>query len=166
MPPASLARAECESFGRVTVEGMAASLPQLATTCGGTLEIVQDDVNGLLHPPPSAGEGADAMLLDHILRLDRRTAAGRALGAQLGVAGCRRVHAEFLPQQFLDASEALLQQVADGAAAASVAAAAGLEAAPGQGQAPGAAALLRSGWAAAFMPSPANQARVVQHDMQ
>lgn len=145
---------------------MAASLPQLATTCGGTLEIVQDDVNGLLHPPPSAGEAADAMLLEHILRLDRRTAAGRALSEQLGTAACQRVHAEFLPQQFLDASEALLRHVADDTAAADLAAAAGQGPVPSQGVTPGAAAMLPSGWAASFMPSPANQARVVQRDMQ
>ena len=156
---------ECESFGRVTVEGMAASLPQLATSCGGTLEVVQDGVTGLLHPPPSAGEAADGVLLEHILRLDRRTAEGRALGERMGTAGCRRSHADFMPQPFLDASEALLRQVADGAAAAE-AAAAGMGAAPGDGLTPGAAALLRSGWAAAFMPSPANQARVVERDMR
>lgn len=69
---------------------MAASLPLLVTACGGPLEIVQDGVTGLLHPPPSAGEAADKMLLGHMLRLDRRTAAGCALGEQLGTAGCGR----------------------------------------------------------------------------
>ncbi|KAI7843914.1 hypothetical protein COHA_002456 [Chlorella ohadii] len=157
---------ECESFGRVTVEGMAASLPQLATSCGGTLEIVQNNVTGLLHPPPSAGEAADAQLLQHILRLDRRTAAGRALGERMGIAGCRQVLTDFLPRQFHDSAEALLRQVADAAAAADMAAAAGQGAAPGDGLTPGAAAMLPSGWAASFMPSPANQARVVQRDMR
>ncbi len=145
---------------------MAASLPQLATACGGTLEVVQDGVTGLLHPPPSAGAASDAALLEHVLRLDRRTADGRALGERLGTASCRRVHAEFLPQQFLDASEALLRQVADGAQAADLAAAAGEGVAPSEGLTAGAAAMLPSGWAAAFMPSPANQARVVQRDMK
>ena len=144
---------------------MAASLPQLATSCGGTLEVVQDGVTGLLHPPPSAGDAADAVLLEHILRLDRRTADGRALSERLGTASCRRVQAEFLPQQFLDASEALLRQVADGAAAANLAAAARQQAVPSEGLPPGAAAMLPSGWAASYMPSPANEARVVPRDM-
>ncbi len=87
---------------------MASSLPQLATSCGGTLEIVQHNVTGLLHPPPSAGEAADAQLLEHILRLDRRTAAGRALSERLGIAGCRQVLTDFLPRQFHDSAEALL----------------------------------------------------------
>lgn len=145
---------------------MAASLPQLATSCGGTLEIVQHNVTGLLHPPPSAGEAADAQLLEHILRLDRRTAAGRALSERLGIAGCRQVLTDFLPRQFHDSAEALLRQVADAAAAADMAAAAGQGAAPGDGLTPGAAAMLPSGWAASFMPSPGNQARVVQRDMR
>lgn len=145
---------------------MAASLPQLATSCGGTLEVVQEGVTGLLHPPPSAGDAADAMLLEHILRLDRRTADGRALSERLGTASCRRVHADFMPQPFLDASEALLHQVADGAAAAEVTAEARQQAVPSEGLPPGAAAMLRSGWAASHMPSPANQAWVVPRDMQ
>jgi glycosyltransferase involved in cell wall biosynthesis len=157
---------ECESFGRVTVEGMAASLPLLATACGGTLELVQEGVTGLLHPSPSTGEASDAALLQHILRLDRRTAAGRTLAERLGAAGCRRTHSEFLPRQFLSTVEALLQQVAGTAAVANAEAAAGLGVAPSEGLTPGAAGPLRSGWAAAFMPTPANQAQVVQRDMR
>ncbi|PRW61316.1 5 -nucleotidase domain-containing 4 isoform X2 [Chlorella sorokiniana] len=46
---AQLATCMCStrSFGRVTVEGMAASLPQLATACGGTLDIVQEGLPGV-----------------------------------------------------------------------------------------------------------------------
>lgn len=166
LPPLPALPPECESFGRTTVEGMVASLPLLATACGGTLEIVQERVTGMLHPPPSAGEAADAVLLEHMLLLDHRTARGRKLGRRLGTAGCRRVHAEFMPQQFMDNVEALLRQVADKAATAEAAAAAGLGAAPSEGLTPGAAKSLRSGWAAAFMPTPVNQARVVQRDMR
>lgn len=157
---------ECESFGRVLVEGMAASLPLLVTACGGPLEIVQDGATGLLHPPPSAGEAADKMLLEHMLRLDRRTAAGSALGEQLGAAGCMRLHAEFGLHQFLEAAEALVRHVADGAATAEAAAAAGTGATPSEGLTPGAAGQLPSGWAAAFMPAPRNQARVLGREMR
>lgn len=150
----------------MTVEGAGASLPLLATACGGSLEIVQDGVTGLLHPSPSAGEASDAALVDHVLRLDRRTAAGRVLGEQLGAAGCRRVHAEFRPQMFLSAAEALVHQVADSAAAADAAAATGMGVSRGGGLTPEAATGLPSGWASAFMPAPANQALVRGRDMQ
>jgi hypothetical protein len=55
---AQVVNSRCENFGRVTVEGMAHSLPVLGTACGGTLEILQHGATGLLHPPPgSAGSG-------------------------------------------------------------------------------------------------------------
>ncbi|XP_020987743.1 uncharacterized protein LOC107464012 [Arachis duranensis] len=39
-----------ETFGRVTIEAMAFGLPVLGTNAGGTQEIVEHNVTGLLHP--------------------------------------------------------------------------------------------------------------------
>lgn len=39
-----------ETFGRVTIEAMAFGLPVLGTDAGGTKEIVEHNVTGLLHP--------------------------------------------------------------------------------------------------------------------
>ncbi|GMH15950.1 hypothetical protein Nepgr_017791 [Nepenthes gracilis] len=39
-----------ETFGRVTIEAMAFGLPVLGTDAGGTKEIVENNVTGLLHP--------------------------------------------------------------------------------------------------------------------
>ncbi|XP_010545743.1 PREDICTED: uncharacterized protein LOC104818012 [Tarenaya hassleriana] len=39
-----------ETFGRVTIEAMAYNLPVLGTDAGGTKEIVEHNVTGLLHP--------------------------------------------------------------------------------------------------------------------
>ena len=56
-----------EAFGRVTVEAMAAGRPVVATAAGGTLDIVQDGVTGLLREPrkPEELAGAILWLLDH-----------------------------------------------------------------------------------------------------
>ncbi len=45
---------ECEAFGRVTVEAMRAGLPVCGTDAGGTPEIVDPGVNGLLSPAGDA----------------------------------------------------------------------------------------------------------------
>jgi glycosyltransferase involved in cell wall biosynthesis len=70
-----------EPFGRVIVEGMAASLPVIATDQGGPAEIIENEVNGLLVPPN------DIAALAHSLR---RLAARPQLRRTLGAAGsCR-----------------------------------------------------------------------------
>lgn len=45
----------CEAFGRVTVEAMRAGLPVCGTDSGGTPEIIDHGVNGLLSPAGDAG---------------------------------------------------------------------------------------------------------------
>jgi len=49
----------CESFGRVTVEAMLAGRPVIGTASGGTAELIQDRVTGLLYNPGNHGELAD-----------------------------------------------------------------------------------------------------------
>ncbi|XP_078432252.1 uncharacterized protein LOC144703854 isoform X2 [Wolffia australiana] len=78
-----------ETFGRVTVEAMAFGLPVLGTEAGGTKEIVEDKVTGLLHPLGRDGEDALAQNLRFLLR----DAAARE---QLGLNGRLRVAQSYL----------------------------------------------------------------------
>jgi len=51
-----------ESFGRVTVEAMAAAKPIVATASGGTLDILEDGVTGLLREPRDSASLAQAII--------------------------------------------------------------------------------------------------------
>jgi glycosyltransferase involved in cell wall biosynthesis len=60
-----------EPFGRVTVEAMMQSRPVIATNHGGTCEIIEDGVTGMLVPPadPAAlAEKIELLLTDSALR--------------------------------------------------------------------------------------------------
>jgi glycosyltransferase involved in cell wall biosynthesis len=52
---------EPEPFGRVVVEAMLAGRPVVATAAGGVLDIVEDQVTGLLVPPQDATNMAQAI---------------------------------------------------------------------------------------------------------
>jgi len=70
---------QSEAFGRVTVEAMRAGLPVCGTSSGGTPEIIQPDIAGLLSP---AGDphalAANLMKLEADEDLRRRLAHGAA----------------------------------------------------------------------------------------
>lgn len=51
-----------EGFGRVIVEAMAAGTPVVSTAVGGTSEVIEDGVSGMLVPSGDAGHMADAVL--------------------------------------------------------------------------------------------------------
>jgi glycosyltransferase involved in cell wall biosynthesis len=51
-----------EGFGRVALEGMAMGMPVIATSVGGTTEIIRDGVDGLLLPPRNPERWADVAL--------------------------------------------------------------------------------------------------------
>jgi len=72
---------------------MTFKLPVLGTNAGGTPEIVEDAVTGLLHPVGTAGQ---SKLADNILTLmnNRETATA------MGEAGYRRVQEEFDSSRF------------------------------------------------------------------
>jgi glycosyltransferase involved in cell wall biosynthesis len=53
---------QCEAFGRVTVEAMRAGLPVCGTNAGGTPEIIDPGVNGLLSPAGDAEALADNLM--------------------------------------------------------------------------------------------------------
>ncbi|MBN2491511.1 MAG: glycosyltransferase [Planctomycetes bacterium] len=77
-----------EPLGRVLLEALAAGTPVVATAVGGTAEIIEDEVCGLLVPPAD-----DAALADAVLRLlDRGPLAGC-----LAAAGRDRVWTRFDP---------------------------------------------------------------------
>ncbi len=70
---------ESEAFGRVTVEAMRAGLPVCGTNAGGTPEIIDQGVNGLLSPPGDANAlAANLMALESDEDL-RRSIAFRAV---------------------------------------------------------------------------------------
>jgi len=50
-----------ETYGMVTIEAMVSGVPVIATRAGGTVEIVEDGVTGLLFPPREAGPLAEAV---------------------------------------------------------------------------------------------------------
>ncbi|KAG9150980.1 hypothetical protein Leryth_003096 [Lithospermum erythrorhizon] len=57
-----------ETFGRVTIEAMAFGLPVLGTDSGGTKEIVEHNVTGLLHPMGHPGAQVLAKNLQYMLK--------------------------------------------------------------------------------------------------
>jgi glycosyltransferase involved in cell wall biosynthesis len=66
---------ECEAFGLVTVEAMTAGLPVCGTNAGGTPEIIDAGVNGLLSPAGDANAlAANLMALESDEDLRRRLA--------------------------------------------------------------------------------------------
>ncbi|CAN4088939.1 unnamed protein product [Withania somnifera] len=56
-----------ETFGRVTIEAMAFGLPVLGTDAGGTKEIVEHNVTGLVHPLGRPGAQVLALNIQYLL---------------------------------------------------------------------------------------------------
>ena len=90
-----------EPFGQVVVEGMAAGLPVIASAAGGPLEVITDDVDGLLFPP------AD---VDALRRALQNVAGDPALRLRLGTAARRRAE-DFTPERIAAAVELVWQSV-------------------------------------------------------
>ncbi|PWA68974.1 UDP-Glycosyltransferase superfamily protein [Artemisia annua] len=57
-----------ETFGRVTIEAMAFGIPVLGTDAGGTKEIVEHNVTGLLHPIGHPGTTVLSKNLQYLLK--------------------------------------------------------------------------------------------------
>lgn len=92
-----------EPFGRVIVEGQLAGRPVIAAAGGGALEIIEDDVNGLLTPPGNATSLAEAT---------RRLLTDSELTRSLADAGARTARTRFT----LDACVAAVNQIVNAAA--------------------------------------------------
>jgi glycosyltransferase involved in cell wall biosynthesis len=90
-----------EPFGQVIVEGMAAGLAVIATAAGGPLEIITDDVDGLLVAPGDVNALSSALgrLLDD-----------RDLRHRLGRAGVRRAR-DFSPERIGETVQAIYREL-------------------------------------------------------
>ena len=93
-----------ENFGRVTIEGMTFKLPVLGTSAGGTPEIVDDGITGLLHPVGTPGQH---VLTTNILTLMKDRAKAKAMGE----AGYRRVQEKFTSSRFDAELDSLLETI-------------------------------------------------------
>ncbi|XP_054784376.1 uncharacterized protein LOC129291172 isoform X2 [Prosopis cineraria] len=80
-----------ETFGRVTVEAMAFGLPVLGTDAGGTREIVEHNITGLLHPTGHPGNPILAQNLRFLLE-------NRSTREQMGMEGRKKVQRTYLKQ--------------------------------------------------------------------
>lgn len=78
-----------ETFGRVTIEAMAFGLPVLGTAAGGTLEIVEDKVTGLLHPLGHEGIATLAQNIQFLLN-------NPSVRKKMGLLGRRKVKEKYL----------------------------------------------------------------------
>jgi glycosyltransferase involved in cell wall biosynthesis len=95
-----------EGFGLVFLEAMAFSKPVVATASGGTPDVVQDGVNGLLVPPGNARalkEALGRLLSDESLRRD------------LGRHGEEMVRQKFRFAAFQSTLERILEESESGA---------------------------------------------------
>ena len=99
----ALVPSRAEAFGRVTVEAMKLGRPVVGAASGGTLELVQDNVTGLLHPPDDSGA-----LADQVARLYH----DRALLARLGARAREWATAAFTHEQYAADLTAVLFEAA------------------------------------------------------
>ncbi|CAK8535753.1 unnamed protein product [Lathyrus sativus] len=81
-----------ETFGRVTIEAMAFGLPVLGTDAGGTKEIVEHNVTGLVHPIGRAA--GNNILAQNLLYLLKNQLARK----QMGMEGRKKVEKMYLKQ--------------------------------------------------------------------
>ncbi len=90
-----------EPFGLATIEAMASAVPVIATTAGGSPEIIQDGVEGFLVPA-----GDTQALADRLSCLLASPEQGRQLGAR----GRERYLREFTAGQMVDRTEAVYER--------------------------------------------------------
>jgi glycosyltransferase involved in cell wall biosynthesis len=92
-----------EPFSRMILEGMISGLVVVATSTGGTTEILLDGENGLTFAPGDADELAQVIV---------RLAADPGLRRRLALAGRQTVLERFTRTKMLDEIESYLQEVA------------------------------------------------------
>ena len=92
-----------EGLSNAVLESMAAGRPVVATRVGGTPEVVEDGVTGLLVPPrdPESLARAIGLLLEN-----------RELAVRFGRAGRERIEAQFTLQRMVDETQRLYERLA------------------------------------------------------
>ncbi len=93
-------RGEC--FGRATIEAMSMGLPTLGTAAGGTIDIIEDGISGLLFPTGPEGQH---VLANHL----RRLATDPEFTGRLAKSGRQRVLAKFSEDRFLQQLECAIK---------------------------------------------------------
>lgn len=91
-----------EPFGRVLIEAMAMQKPVIATRAGGALEVVDEEVTGLLVPPDRPDSLAEAIM---------RIMGNEVLGKKMGVQGRKRVERLFSSKQNVARTESIYQDI-------------------------------------------------------
>ncbi|HEX8036244.1 MAG TPA: glycosyltransferase family 4 protein [Ktedonobacterales bacterium] len=91
-----------EPFGMVYLEAMAMGKPVIALDNGGTREVVEQHVTGLLSPPYDS----DALAQNILMLLDNRE-----LREQMGIRGRLRAERRFSPQQMADNVERVYRSI-------------------------------------------------------
>ena len=81
-----------EAFGRVLVEAMAAGKPVIGANVGGIPEIIEDGVTGLLFPPHSPDDLAQAII---------KILQDPDLAHRMGAAGRERAKIRFSPERYV-----------------------------------------------------------------
>lgn len=94
----------CETFGRVTVEGMRSGLLLIGSDTGGTLEIMEDGLTGLLYRQGDAASLAEKILFAY----EHRQEAGA-----LARAGYDAMQRKFTPQWNVEEIFHVLQEAAE-----------------------------------------------------
>lgn len=91
-----------EGLSNVVLEAMAAGVPVVATAVGGTSELIEDGVSGVLVPPrdaPALAQAIGALLADPQRR------------ALIGAAGRKRAREQFSLQASVDQTERLYERL-------------------------------------------------------
>jgi glycosyltransferase involved in cell wall biosynthesis len=93
-----------EAFGRVTVEYLRRGRPVIGTRSGGTPELVDDGVTGLLYPPGDCAGLADQIAV---------VASSKKMLRELSIAALERNADRFLLSDYLTRFSRLLQHAVD-----------------------------------------------------
>lgn len=94
-----------EGFGMALVEAMARRKPVVASRIGGMVDVVEENVNGLLFAPGNAEDLAKAIL---------RILSNREMARQFGINGRRRVEERFSSRAMAKGYERLFLELAAG----------------------------------------------------
>lgn len=90
-----------EPFGLVTVEALACKRVVIGTNSGGTPEIIQDEITGILVPPRDTGALAQAII---------RLSVDEALRKRLASEGHRIVEEFFSGSRFITEMEGVYKE--------------------------------------------------------